>query len=144
MKRMSHIITPLLLCCTTMAQSANTAPPPTPAPAAAKVYIVSPADKAVLRSPVKVVFGLSNMGVAPAGIAHKNTGHHHLLVDTAAPPLDKPIPADDKHLHFGGGQTETELELPPGEHSLQLLLGDALHKPHQPPLLSERITITVK
>lgn len=143
MNRKSHIITLLLLCCATAAQSANTASQPTPAPADAKVYIISPAANATLQSPVKVVFGLSGMGVAPAGITQKNTGHHHLLVNTEAPALDKPIPADSKHLHFGGGQTETELELPPGKHTLQLLLGDATHRPHQPPLLSDRITITV-
>ncbi|MDX1496922.1 MAG: DUF4399 domain-containing protein [Salinisphaeraceae bacterium] len=116
----------------------------TPAPEDAKVYFVSPADGAVVKSPVKVVFGLSGMGVAPAGIDQKHTGHHHLLVDVdELPSLNKPIPADENHRHFGGGQTEVELELEPGEHTLQLLLGDKHHIPHRPPVKSEKITITV-
>ena len=84
------------------------------------------------------------MGVAPAGIQSENTGHHHLLVDTSPPPLDKPIPNDTNHRHFGKGQTETSLELAPGNHTLQLLLGDFTHIPHDPPVLSQQITITVE
>jgi hypothetical protein len=110
----------------------------------AYVYIVSPAHGEVVSSPVKVVFGLSGMGVAPAGMEKAKTGHHHLLIDTGVPDLDKPIPADDQHRHFGGGQTETVIELAPGEHSLQLLLADFTHTPHDPPLMSQPITITVK
>ncbi|MBI3560362.1 MAG: DUF4399 domain-containing protein [Gammaproteobacteria bacterium] len=117
----------------------------TPAPANAEVYFIAPADGATVSSPVTVVFGLKNMGVAPAGIDVANTGHHHLLIDVATPPdLDKPIPADDHHKHFGAGQTETIISLPPGKHTLQLLLGDKAHVPHTPAVMSKKITITVK
>jgi hypothetical protein len=95
-----------------------------------------------------VRFGLSGMGVAPAGVEDKaNTGHHHLIIDAPAPSgeaLNEPIPADDHHKHFGGGQTETSVELAPGSHTLQLVLGDWSHIPHNPPVMSEKITITVK
>ena len=98
-----------------------------------------------MSSPVTVHFGLSGMGVAPAGIEKKNTGHHHLLVDLdQSPAMGMPVPTDDRHRHFGGGQTEVTLDLPPGEHSLQLLLGDHNHIPHDPPVMSETITITVQ
>lgn len=110
----------------------------------AYVYIISPAHGEVVSSPVKVVFGLSGMGVAPAGVDKAKTGHHHLLIDTGVPELNKPIPADDRHRHFGGGQTEVVIELAPGDHSLQLLLADFTHTPHEPPLISQPITITVK
>ena len=111
----------------------------------AKAYIITPADGETVSSPVKVVFGLSGMGVAPAGVARDKTGHHHLLINVAElPPLDQPIPADDQHRHFGGGQTEVLLDLPPGEHTLQLLLGDLKHVPHAIPVVSEKITITVE
>ena len=116
----------------------------TPAPGNAELYFISPAAGATVSSPVSVRFGLKNMGVAPAGVQMDNTGHHHLLVDTDLPPLDFPIINDENHLHFGGGQTEVTLELPPGEHSLQLLLGDFAHIPHEPAVRSERITITVE
>lgn len=115
-----------------------------PAPAGAKVYIISPKDGATVSSPVTVEFGLKGMGVAPAGIAFENTGHHHLIIDTDLPPAGAPIPADAKHVHFGKGQTETTLELAPGKHTLQLLLGDHLHVPHDPVVASKKITITVK
>lgn len=112
---------------------------------AARVYIISPQDGDTVSSPVTVVFGLSGMGVAPAGTARDNTGHHHLLINVdELPPLDQPIPADDRHRHFGGGQTEVTLELPAGEHTLQLLLGDMAHVPHDPAVVSEKITITVE
>lgn len=111
---------------------------------APRLYFIAPEDGAVVTSPVKVKFGLDGMGVAPAGVNVKNTGHHHLLVDTDLPPLDKPIPSDENHIHFGGGQTETTLELEPGRHTLQLLLGDHTHVPHDPPVASKKITITVK
>lgn len=116
----------------------------TMAPAGARVYIISPSHGEVVASPVKVVFGLSGMGVAPAGTQKAKTGHHHLLIDTAVPDLNKPIPSDDRHRHFGGGQTEAVIELPPGDHSLQLLLADYAHVPHDPPVISQPITITVK
>lgn len=109
-----------------------------------RLYFITPEDGAVLESPVKVKFGLRGMGVAPAGVDVDNTGHHHLLVDTDLPSLDKPIPSDENHIHFGGGQTETALELEPGRHTLQLLLGDHTHVPHDPPIASKKITITVK
>ncbi len=115
-----------------------------PAPAGAMVYIISPADGAVVSNPVRVVFGLKGMGVAPAGIEKANTGHHHLLIDVGLPPLDQPIPKDEQHLHFGGGQTETTLTLAPGKHELRLLLGDELHVPFDPPIVSEPITIEVQ
>ena len=111
----------------------------------AVAYIVLPANGAVVSSPVTVVFGLrSPYGVAPAGIVVDQTGHHHLLIDTDLPDLNMPIPKDENHRHFGGGQTETTLELAPGKHTLQLLLGDFAHIAHKPPVISERITVTVE
>jgi hypothetical protein len=108
-------------------------------------YIVSPADGATVKNPVTVVFGLRNpWGVAPAGTKLDNTGHHHLLIDVPLPDLSQPIAKDDQHRHFGAGQTETTLTLSPGKHSLQLLLGDFAHVPHQPPVMSKPITITVE
>lgn len=129
------------------AESAGGAPAAiarTPRPAEAVLYIISPADGATVEGPVTVRFGLKGMGVAPAGVARPDTGHHHLVVDAPTPSLDGPLPADARHIHFGGGQTETTLELAPGTHTLQLVLADKDHVPHDPPLVSERITITVK
>ena len=116
----------------------------TPAPTDAELYIISPQDGDTVTSPVTIQFGLKGMGVAPAGVDKPNTGHHHLLIDTDVPSLDAPIPNDDNHKHFGGGQTEVTLELPPGRHTLQLILGDMAHIPHDPPVMSRKITITVK
>jgi len=116
----------------------------TQSPDGAQAYFISPTDGAEVINPVTVQFGLKGMGVAPGGTVAPNTGHHHLIIDSELPPLDQPIGKDDKHLHFGGGQTETTIELPPGQHTLQLLLGDHLHIPHEPPVMSEKITITVK
>jgi hypothetical protein len=116
----------------------------TPAPEGAKVYIISPNDGEEVSNPVTVRFGLSGMGVAPAGTQAPNTGHHHLIIDSDLPALDKPVPKDERHIHFGGGQTEVTLELSQGRHTLQLLLGDHLHIPHVPPVVSEKITITVR
>ena len=118
--------------------------PRSPAPAGARAAIISPLDGATVSSPVTVQFGLRGMGVAPAGIAMANTGHHHLLVDADLPPLDQPVPADEQHLHFGKGQTEAVVTLAPGKHRLQLLLADHLHLPHDPPVVSQPITITVR
>jgi hypothetical protein len=116
-----------------------------PAPADAYVYIGWPQDGEVIHGPrFKVWFGTRNFGVAPAGVEKPNTGHHHLLIDVDLPPLDQPIPNDKNHLHFGGGQTETAIELPPGKHTLQLLMGDANHVPHNPPVMSKKITIYVR
>ncbi len=115
----------------------------TPAPEGAQLYIVSPQDGEVVTSPFTVIFGLKGMGVAPAGIQVGNTGHHHLLVDgEALPDLNTPLGANVTH--FGAGQTQTTLTLEPGEHTLQLILGDHLHIPHNPPVVSEQITITVR
>jgi Domain of unknown function (DUF4399) len=124
---------------------AGTALARTPAPPGAVVYFIAPANGETVQSPVTVKFGLKGMGVAPAGTDNPKTGHHHLLIDVAnLPDMDSPIPADANHKHFGGGQTETSIELAPGMHTLQLLLGDKNHIPHDPPILSEKITITVK
>lgn len=118
--------------------------PRTPSPPGVELYFISPQDGATLASPVTVRFGLKGMGIAPAGIAMESTGHHHLLIDTALPPLDRPVPADAQHVHFGKGQTEAVVTLAPGTHRLQLLLADHLHLPHDPPVVSESITITVR
>ncbi len=115
------------------------------APEGAKVYIVSPADGDTVPATFTVVFGLSGMGVAPAGVDQANTGHHHLLIDVdEEPDMTQPLPATENILHFGGGQTEVEVTLEPGEHSLQLLLGNYLHIPHDAPVISEKITINVE
>ncbi|MBL8631080.1 MAG: DUF4399 domain-containing protein [Rhodospirillaceae bacterium] len=120
------------------------------APATAKAYIISPKDGETVSSPVVVKFGLKGMGIAPAGVEFDNTGHHHVLVDRDAvdanSPMMKEYMATDKPdlLHFGKGQTEAEIKLAPGKHTLQLVLGDTDHHPHNPPVYSERITITVK
>jgi hypothetical protein len=128
-----------------LATPAALAAGPTPAPEGATLYFVTPQHGETVTSPVKIRFGLRGMGVAPAGVNHPHTGHHHLLVNLdSLPPMDQPLPASDQIIHFGGGQTETRLELPPGEHRLQLLLGDHFHIPHTPPVLSETITIQVK
>jgi hypothetical protein len=123
---------------------AEEAVPRTPSPAGAHLYIVLPKDGDTVTSPVTVVFGLRGMGVAPAGVPAPNTGHHHLIVDAPLPPENAAIPNDPKHLHFGGGQTETQLVLEPGKHTLQLVLGDANHVPHQPPVVSAPVHVTVK
>jgi len=118
----------------------------TPSPAGAKVYFINLKDGDTVASPFLVQFGLSGMGVAPAGVEKPNTGHHHLLIDAPAlteEQLKEPIPADDNHRHFGGGQTETMVTLPEGKHTLQLVIGDWTHIPHVPPVMSEPITITV-
>jgi len=114
------------------------------APQGASVYFISPKDGESVKNPVVVRFGLKGIGVAPAGIEMVNTGHHHLIIDAPLPDLAATIPTDDQHRHFGGGQTEAEITLAPGEHTLQLLLGDHLHVPHNPAIVSEKITITVE
>ena len=109
------------------------------------IYIISPKNGAEVRNPVRVIFGLKNMGVAPAGKLKKNTGHHHLLVNIdKLPDLKLPLPSNENLIHFGLGQTETEVELQKGINTLQLILGDYMHKPHQPPLISKKIKINVK
>ena len=129
-----------------LAASATASELSSPAPADASLYFITPSDGETVENPVTVRFGLGGMGVAPAGVERENTGHHHLLIDTDISTLNlgAPLPATDKVKHFGGGQTETVLELAPGQHTLQLLLGNHLHVPHTPAVLSEKITITVK
>jgi len=115
-----------------------------PAPANALLYFISPRDGQRFKGPFRCRFGLRNMGVAPAGVRTANTGHHHLFIDVNDPIVpDAPIPQDKHHLHFGAGQTETLLTLPPGKHKLQLVLGDADHVPFDPPLVSKPVRITV-
>ncbi len=117
----------------------------TPSPRGAYLYIGWPNDGEVIRGRrFRVWFGLRRMGVAPAQVKVPNTGHHHLLVDIEIPPLDQEIPSDKNHLHFGAGQTETFLELPPGKHTLQLLFADQEHVPHNPPVVSQKKTIQVR
>jgi uncharacterized protein DUF4399 len=124
----------------------------TPSAPGTQLYFVNLSDGDTVSSPVKIVFGLSGMGVAPAGTEKDKTGHHHLLIDR--PPLGEGedgadelvngLPADDNHKHFGGGQTEVTLDLAPGPHTLQLVLGDHGHVPHNPPIVSDVITISVE
>ena len=110
-----------------------------------ELYFIEPKDGATVNGPVKIVFGLSGMGVAPAGIDFPNTGHHHLLVDLEnLPDLKNPTPANKNHIHFGKGQTEAILELPKGKRTLQLLMGNYLHIPHKEPVISDKITIFIK
>jgi uncharacterized protein DUF4399 len=117
----------------------------TPSPPGAEVYLIAPKNGDKVTSPVHVVFGLRGMGIAPAGVKFDNTGHHHLLIDTELPANPgAPLPASDKILHFGKGQTETTVPLSPGTHTLQLVFGDMNHVPHDPPVVSKRITITVQ
>lgn len=113
-------------------------------PSNAKVYFIEPVDGAIVSKTFTVKFGLSGMGVAPAGVDKKNTGHHHLLINTELQDFTQPIGASDQMKHFGGGQTEAEITLPEGQHTLQLVLGNYLHIPHDKPVVSEKITITVK
>jgi hypothetical protein len=128
----------------TLAASLAAAQERTAAPSGAKVYIISPKDGAKLKNPVVVQFGLKGMGIAPAGVTFDNTGHHHLLIDIDAPAdLGLPLPTTDNIKHFGKGQTETSLTLTPGKHTLQLLFGDLNHIPHNPSVISKKITITV-
>jgi len=139
----------LILALTGLATVATAAEAPalpgTSAPAAARVYIISPADGATVGQEFTVRFGLEGMGVAPAGVTREHTGHHHLLVDVKTLyAAGQPIPADANHIHFGGGQTQTTLKLAPGTHTLQLELGDANHVPFVPAVVSKKITVHVK
>ena len=108
-----------------------------------KVYFINLNEGDKLESPFLVQFGLSGIGVAPAGTDRANTGHHHLLINVNSVDLYMPIPSSKNHLHFGGGQTETTLDLLPGEYTLQLPLGDMNHIPHTPPIISKKISVTV-
>ena len=117
----------------------------TPSPEGAKVYIMAPKDGKTVKKTFTVKFGLKGMGVAPAGVDVPNTGHHHLIIDMdELPDLNLPLPASDKVRHFGKGQTEARITLEPGTHTLQLVLGDKIHLPHSPAVISEKITITVE
>ena len=128
------------------AASLGTASAQTAAPAGAKVYFINLKDGATVDSPFLVQFGLSGLGVAPAGVEKPNTGHHHLLIDTklSGDELKMPIATDDKHRHFGAGQTEAMITLPKGKHTLQLVVGDWSHVPFAPPVMSDVITVTVR
>jgi len=140
MKGLMMLVAALLLGVVGYCQAAQT-----PSKLGAAVYIITPADGEVVSSPFKVRFGLSGMGVAPAGVDVSDTGHHHLLIDLPGQArLTDPIPKDAQHLHFGNGQTETILDLPPGKHTLQLLLADKDHVPHKPAVVSREIVVYVE
>ena len=132
------LITFLMVCLVSIAVAR------TPSADNASVYIISPSHGEMVTNPVTVRFGLQGMGVAPAGIDKAKTGHHHLMVDAKLKSMDDSIPKDKKHMHFGGGQTETTLKLSPGRHTLQLMMGDMKHVPHNPPVMSQQITIFVQ
>ena len=135
----------ILLVAATISASAADPGLSTPSAPGADVYFISPGDGSTVTSPFTVRFGLKGMGVAPAGVQFDATGHHHLLLDQAAlPDMTQPLPTNEHVLHFGKGQTEAEVTLPPGEHTLQLVLGNHLHVPHTPPVVSKKITITVR
>jgi Domain of unknown function (DUF4399) len=116
----------------------------TPAPEGAKVFFVTPTDGATVHAPVAIQFGVEGIEIAPAGSDAPHSGHHHVLIDTKIEDYNAPIPADANHKHFGGGQTEAALGLTPGQHTLQLVLGDKNHIPHDPPIESEVITVNVE
>lgn len=115
-----------------------------PAPAGAKVFFVDLKDGAEVTSPVMIKFGAEGIEIAPAGENKPNSGHHHLIVDAELPPADAPVPANEHYIHFGKGQTEASIELTPGKHTLQLSFANYAHVPFNPPLVSEKITVTVK
>jgi hypothetical protein len=134
------------LAAASIAMSSNLAIAETASPPGAAAYIINLKDGDTVSSPFKVQFGLTGMGVAPVGTQTDKTGHHHLIIDTAMTPeqLKAPVPADAQHVHFGGGQTEATVTLAPGSHTLQLVLADWSHIPHNPPVMSPVVTITVK
>lgn len=145
---LKHRLTAIALCCIcflSLLVPSGYAANLSPAPESATAYIIAPSNGETVSSPFVVQFGLSGMGIAPAGIDRPNTGHHHLLVDVdELPSLTEPLQGSAQVLHYGAGQTETELSLTPGEHSLQLVLGNYSHIPHDKPVISEKITVTVK
>jgi len=131
----------------TAAEAAVSKPPQIPRTASnegASVFFITPADGATVTNPISVEFGIAGMDVVKAGNNQPNSGHHHLLIDTELPDFGLPIPADKHHIHFGDGSVSTQITLPPGEHKLQMILGDHLHIPHNPPLISAQITIMVE
>ncbi len=115
-----------------------------PSAEGARVFFITPSDRSTVSSPVRLEFGLQGMELAPSGPDHPNSGHHHIIIDRGLPDLSLPVPKDAQRVHFGDGRSETELDLAPGPHTLQLLLADHLHIPHDPPLYSEQISITVE
>ena len=125
-------------------ETAPAALPRTASPDGARVFFITPADGDTVSNPVKIEFGIEGMSVVAAGVNEAHSGHHHLIIDAGLPDPSLPIPADDNYVHFGDASTSTERELAPGQHTLQLLLGDHLHIPHDPPVASEVITITVE
>jgi hypothetical protein len=129
---------------TAQAPAQSTAMPRTASPAGARVFFITPLDGETVPPTFAVEFGIEGMNVVPAGNDAPDSGHHHLLIDADLPELGLPVPADANHVHFGDGSTATERTLAPGQHTLQLLFADYLHIPHQPPVYSERITITVE
>ena len=145
MKNLIHGITLLLIISVTGTVYADTHI--SKSPKDVRVYFLEPADGQVVSGDIIVKFGLSGMAVAPAGTDTENSGHHHLLIDVdddQLPDMTQPLPASDTVVHFGKGQTETQLNLSPGKHTLQLLLGDHMHVPHEAPVISDKITITVE
>ena len=147
LRPLSRVLTGFLLMSITIGATGvpTEAPRRSKAPSNAMAYFIWPLDGTVIHGGrFWVRMGLRNMGVAPRGVDLPNVGHHHLLIDTALPPLDEPIPSDRNHLHFGAGETEARIELPPGTHTLQLLLGDRDHKAHEPPVMSKNISVTVR
>ncbi len=132
-----------LLAAATVVLVSGLAAAQTASPPGARVYFINLKNGQHVKSPVLVQFGLAGMGVAPAGSTNPNTGHHHLIIDADTPPAGMPIPMDEKHRHFGGGQTEMSVQLTPGNHSLQLVLADGGHVPHNPAVVSEKIAITI-
>ena len=147
------VLISLLAACSSKEDVGATTPAPPPGPPTlertpsatdARVYFVTPADGATVSSPLTVEFGMDVMAVVPAGDTTDNSGHHHVLIDTGLPDLNLPIPKDEKHVHFGDGSSQAQLDLAPGNHTLQLLFADYLHIPHDPPVYSERITVTVE
>jgi len=129
---------------TAAAPAEAAAAPRTPSPPGAEVFFITPADGDTLSNPVTIEFGIRGMSVVKAGIDEPASGHHHLIIDAGLPDLDAPIPADEHYVHFGDGSTSTQRTFEPGQHTLQLILGDYLHRPHDPPVVSEQITITVE
>jgi uncharacterized protein DUF4399 len=136
----------IALACAMMLSTATLAVGETPAPTEAKVYFINIKDGDTVTSPVTIRFGLSGMGIAPAGTEVENTGHHHLIIDEKfeGDELTQAIPVDEHHMHFGKGQTEATVTLSKGSHTLQLVLGDWSHVPHKPPVMSDRITVNVE
>jgi hypothetical protein len=140
---LSGLVRGLALVC--LASVASAQVPKTKSVEGTTVYIIAPKDGETVGPTFTVRFGLKGMGVAPAGVQFANTGHHHLVIDMAQPPdLNAALPVTDNIRHFGAGQTEAEIKLPPGKHTLQLVFADYLHIPHDKPVVSDKITITVK